>query len=50
MENVYCLPQGDMLTSRLFGEGNMDLNLWEAQRFSDVLQTFIKLPVEITKG
>jgi len=50
VENVYCLPQTDRLSIRLFGEGSMELELWEAQRFADVLEQFLTIPVHITRG
>lgn len=50
VENVYCLPEGEKLTIRIFGDGNMDLELWEAQRFSDTLSKFLKKEIEIVKG
>jgi len=50
VENVYCLPQGEILSIRLFGEGSMELELWEAQRFADVLEKFLHLPIQFEIG
>lgn len=50
VENVYCLPQGEKLVIRLFGEGSMELELWEAQRFADVLEKYIQLPIQFEIG
>lgn len=50
VENVYCLPEKDKLTIRIFGEGNMDLEIWEAQRFSDILAKFLDREIEVVKG
>jgi exopolyphosphatase/guanosine-5'-triphosphate,3'-diphosphate pyrophosphatase len=50
VENVYCIPENDKLIIRIFGEGNMDLEIWEAQRFSDTLARYLKKEVEVVKG
>ncbi|TVP49647.1 MAG: Ppx/GppA family phosphatase [Mongoliibacter sp.] len=50
VENVYCLPEENKLTIRIFGEGNMDLEIWEAQRFSDTLAKFLDMKIEVIKG
>jgi exopolyphosphatase/guanosine-5'-triphosphate,3'-diphosphate pyrophosphatase len=50
VENVYCIPSEDKLTIKLFGEESLDLEIWEAQRFSDTLGEFLGLEVEIVKG
>ena len=50
VENVFCIIQEDLLTIKIFGDATMDLELWEAQRFSDTLGKFLGLEVEIVKG
>jgi exopolyphosphatase/guanosine-5'-triphosphate,3'-diphosphate pyrophosphatase len=50
VENVYCIPSADKLIIKLFGEESLDLEIWEAQRFSDTLGEFLGLEVEIIKG
>jgi len=50
VENVYCIPSEDKLCIKLFGEESLDLEIWEAQRFSDTLGEFLGLEVEIVKG
>jgi exopolyphosphatase/guanosine-5'-triphosphate,3'-diphosphate pyrophosphatase len=50
VENVYCIPSDHKLTIELFGEESLDLEIWEAQRFSDTLGEFLGLEVEIVKG
>jgi len=50
VENVFCIIKEDKLTIKIFGDATMDLELWEAQRFSDTLAKFLGLEVEIVKG
>jgi exopolyphosphatase/guanosine-5'-triphosphate,3'-diphosphate pyrophosphatase len=50
VENVYCILSDHKLTIKLFGEESLDLEIWEAQRFSDTLGEFLGLEVEIVKG
>ncbi len=40
----------DKLIIRIFGEGNMGLELWKAKRFSDILAKFLDRDIEIVKG
>jgi exopolyphosphatase/guanosine-5'-triphosphate,3'-diphosphate pyrophosphatase len=50
VENVFCIIKEDKLTIKIFGDATMDLELWEAQRFSDTLGKFLGLEVGIVKG
>jgi exopolyphosphatase/guanosine-5'-triphosphate,3'-diphosphate pyrophosphatase len=50
VENVFCIIKEDKLTIKIFGDATMDLELWEAQRFSDTLAKFLGLEVGIVKG
>ncbi len=50
VETVNCIFTEDKLTIKIFGEESLDLEIWEAQRFSDTLSEFLKLEVEIVKG
>jgi exopolyphosphatase/guanosine-5'-triphosphate,3'-diphosphate pyrophosphatase len=46
----WILIKEDKLTIKIFGDATMDLELWEAQRFSDTLGKFLGLEVGIVKG
>ncbi|WP_373494131.1 Ppx/GppA phosphatase family protein [Aquiflexum sp.] len=50
VENVYCMPEKDSLTIKIFGDATMDLEIWEAQRFSDTLSKFLGKKIEVVKG
>lgn len=50
VENVHCLMDKNRLTIKIFGEAGMDLEIWEAQRFSDTLSLFLKKEILIEKG
>lgn len=38
------------LTIKIFGEAGMDLEIWEAQRFSDTLSLYLKKEILLEKG
>lgn len=50
VQNVYCLPEKDRLTIQVFGEDNMDLEIWEAQRYSDTLANYLQMDIQVTLG
>jgi exopolyphosphatase / guanosine-5'-triphosphate,3'-diphosphate pyrophosphatase len=50
VENVYCLIQESRITIRIFGEENLDMEIWEAQRYSDTLSGVLEKEVEVVKG
>ncbi|WP_194974020.1 Ppx/GppA phosphatase family protein [Aquiflexum lacus] len=50
VENVYCVFEDDKLTIKIFGDAGMDLEIWEAQRFSDTLTKFLGKKIEVVKG
>ncbi|MEX2512428.1 MAG: Ppx/GppA phosphatase family protein [Cyclobacteriaceae bacterium] len=50
VQNVYCLPEKNMLTIKVFGEQNMNLEIWEAQRFADTLANYLKTTIQIQMG
>jgi exopolyphosphatase / guanosine-5'-triphosphate,3'-diphosphate pyrophosphatase len=50
VENVYCVFEDDKLTIKIFGDAGMDLEIWEAQRFSDTLSKFLGKEIEVVKG
>ncbi len=50
VENVYCIFEDDKLTIKIFGDAGMDLEIWEAQRFSDTLSKFLGKEIEVVKG
>lgn len=50
VEHIYCVPEEEKLTIRIFGESQMELEIWEAQRFSDTLSQYLEREIEIVKG
>lgn len=50
VENVYCVFEEGKLTIKIFGDAGMDLEIWEAQRFSDTLSKFLGKEIEVVKG
>lgn len=50
VERVRCTVDKENLEIRIFGDATMDLEIWEAQRFSDVLEKFIGRKVFVVKG
>lgn len=50
VENIYCVPEDDTLTIRIFGDSLMELELWEAQRFSDTLSQYLDMDIKVVKG
>jgi len=50
VEHLYCKWDKESLTIKIFGEASMDLEIWEAQRFSDVLGKFLNKSVHVEKG
>jgi exopolyphosphatase / guanosine-5'-triphosphate,3'-diphosphate pyrophosphatase len=50
VERLTCEVQEDSLIIKIFGDATMDLEIWEAQRLSDVLAKFLKKDIEIVKG
>lgn len=50
VENVYCLIDKKQLTIRIFGEAGLELEIWEAQRFSNTLSKFLHKNIVIEKG
>ncbi|MEX0884438.1 MAG: Ppx/GppA family phosphatase, partial [Cyclobacteriaceae bacterium] len=50
VQNVYCLPENQKLTIKVFGEENMKLEIWEAQRFADTLAKYLKTNIQIEMG
>jgi exopolyphosphatase/guanosine-5'-triphosphate,3'-diphosphate pyrophosphatase len=50
VENVYCLVEENKINIRIFGEENLDMEIWEAQRYSDTLAGVLNKEVEVVKG
>ncbi len=50
VENIHCLPEEKHLSIKIFGDANMELEIWEAQRFADTLSKFIAMEIIISKG
>jgi exopolyphosphatase / guanosine-5'-triphosphate,3'-diphosphate pyrophosphatase len=50
VENIFCLIDKNKLTIRIFGEAGMELEIWEAQRFSNTLSKFLNKDIVIEKG
>lgn len=50
VENIQCHMDEENLDIRIFGAAAMDLEIWEAQRFSDVLSKFLGKKIQILKG
>ncbi|MCR9013579.1 Ppx/GppA phosphatase family protein [Aquiflexum gelatinilyticum] len=50
VEKVHCELDQENLEIRIFGDATMDLEIWEAQRFSDVLAKYLKRNVTMLKG
>ncbi|WP_114749522.1 Ppx/GppA phosphatase family protein [Pleomorphovibrio marinus] len=50
VQHVYCVPETKKITIKVFAEETPDLEIWEAQRFSDVLSKSLKRNIEIVAG
>jgi exopolyphosphatase/guanosine-5'-triphosphate,3'-diphosphate pyrophosphatase len=50
VEKLTCEIGSDFLIIKIFGDATMDLEIWEAQRFSDVLAKYLKRNVTVMKG
>lgn len=50
VQNIYCLEKDGFLQIKVFGEENMDLEIWEAQRYSDTLAKYLKKDIVIMAG
>jgi exopolyphosphatase/guanosine-5'-triphosphate,3'-diphosphate pyrophosphatase len=50
VQNVYCIDKEEQLQIKVFGEENMDLEIWEAQRYADTLGKFLKKEIQIIPG
>lgn len=50
VQNVYCLPEEEKITIKVFGEENLELEIWEAQRFSDTLAKYLRTEISIENG
>lgn len=50
VENISCPIYENRLTIRIFGEAGMELEIWEAQRFSNTLSKFLNKDIVIEKG
>ena len=50
VEKVHCELDHEKLEIRIFGDATMDLEIWEAQRFSDVFAKYLKRNVVVVKG
>lgn len=50
VEHLDCKWDKESLTIKIFGEASMDLEIWEAQRFSDVLVKFLGKNIQVLKG
>ncbi|MCH6199507.1 Ppx/GppA family phosphatase [Aquiflexum sp. LQ15W] len=50
VENIQCHVDEENLDIRIFGAAAMDLEIWEAQRFSDVLSKFLGKKIQVLKG
>ena len=50
VQNVYCIDQKDQLKIKVFGVENLDLEIWEAQRYSDTLAKHLKKEILIIPG
>ncbi|SEJ41527.1 exopolyphosphatase / guanosine-5'-triphosphate,3'-diphosphate pyrophosphatase [Cyclobacterium xiamenense] len=50
VQTLYCLPNRSKLEIQVFAEENIALELWEAQRFSDTLSSYLKKDIHLTMG
>ncbi|MDO9554274.1 Ppx/GppA phosphatase family protein [Rhodonellum sp.] len=50
VENIDCITDNKKITIKIFGEENLDMEIWEAQRYSDTLSGFLKRKIEVVKG
>ncbi len=50
VEKVQCVLDHENLEIRIFGDAAMDLEIWESQRFSDVLAKYLGKIVAVVKG
>ena len=50
VQNVYCLEKKGQIQIRVFGEENLDLEIWEAQRYADTLIKHLKKEIVIVQG
>jgi exopolyphosphatase / guanosine-5'-triphosphate,3'-diphosphate pyrophosphatase len=50
VESVHCILNAENIEIRIFGDATMDLEIWEAQRFSDVLSKSLGRRVTVAKG
>ncbi|MFC4874640.1 Ppx/GppA phosphatase family protein [Negadavirga shengliensis] len=49
-QNVYCLPEDGKLTIKVFGQENLDLEIWEAQRYSNTLAKYLHKEIHLENG
>jgi exopolyphosphatase/guanosine-5'-triphosphate,3'-diphosphate pyrophosphatase len=50
VERVGCTIENETLSIRIFGDATMDLEIWESQRFSDVLAKYLGKSILVVKG
>jgi exopolyphosphatase/guanosine-5'-triphosphate,3'-diphosphate pyrophosphatase len=50
VENIDCQIDHKKITIKIFGEENLDMEIWEAQRHSDTLSGFLKRKIDVVKG
>ncbi|MCL6260146.1 Ppx/GppA family phosphatase [Aquiflexum sp. TKW24L] len=50
VESVHCILDAENIEIKIYGDATMDLEIWEAQRFSDALSNFLVRRVTVVKG
>ncbi|WP_235114299.1 hypothetical protein [Cyclobacterium qasimii] len=50
MRNINCEEKANLLEIKVFGEENMDLEIWEAQRYADTLAKYLKKEIVLMVG
>ena len=50
VQNIYCQENENQLLIKVFGEENMDLEIWEAQRYSNTLGKYLKKEIVLMVG
>ncbi|EPR71132.1 Exopolyphosphatase [Cyclobacterium qasimii M12-11B] len=50
VRNINCEEKANLLEIKVFGEENMDLEIWEAQRYADTLAKYLKKEIVLMVG
>lgn len=50
VQNVHCVEKEEQLQIKVFGEENLDLEIWEAQRYADTLAKHLKKEIVLIPG